>query len=74
MVKILIHWVWIQIPEKYKDDIQKRNYLFLQVVYSFSNNNLDQTTCSTSMLIIKRIRQTVRARSMINGYEKWIFR
>ena len=49
-----------------------------EVVYSFSENGIDQTTsnetCSTSMLIIKRIRKTVRARNIQNGFEKWIFR
>jgi hypothetical protein len=53
-------------------------FVFLKVIYSFSKDNTDQTTwdntCSTSILIIKRIKQTVRARNVQNGYEKWIFR
>ncbi|CAF4773439.1 unnamed protein product, partial [Rotaria socialis] len=33
----------------------------------------DSGTCPTSMLIIKRIKQTVRARCMRSGNEKWNF-
>ncbi|UJR09018.1 hypothetical protein I4U23_013267 [Adineta vaga] len=49
-----------------------------KIIYRFSKHYVDQSTskndaCSTSMLIIKRIKQTVRARNVRNGYEKWNF-
>ncbi|CAF2692597.1 unnamed protein product [Rotaria sp. Silwood2] len=48
-----------------------------KTIYSSSKDDVDQTTfdstCSASILIIKRIKQTVRARCLRNGHEKWNF-
>ncbi|CAF3518975.1 unnamed protein product [Rotaria sp. Silwood1] len=48
-----------------------------KTIYSFSQDDIDQTTsdstCSASILIVKRIKQTVRARCLRSGYEKWNF-
>ncbi|CAF2109491.1 unnamed protein product [Rotaria magnacalcarata] len=49
-----------------------------KTIYSFAKDDgtptaSDSSTCSASMLIIKRIKQTVRARCMRSGNEKWNF-